>query len=45
MKILVSAFEPFGKETINPALEILKILPDRILDQSIIKLTNPDGQI
>jgi pyroglutamyl-peptidase len=41
MKILVSAFEPFGKETINPALEILKILPDRILDQSIIKLEIP----
>jgi pyroglutamyl-peptidase len=41
MKILVSAFEPFGKETINPALEILKILPARILDHSIIKLEIP----
>jgi pyroglutamyl-peptidase len=30
MKILVSAFEPFGKDSINPALEILELLPDTI---------------
>lgn len=41
MKILVTAFEPFGKENINPALEILKLLPDRIMNQTIIKLEIP----
>jgi pyroglutamyl-peptidase len=41
MKILVSAFEPFGKELINPALEILKLLPDQILNQPVIKLKIP----
>ncbi|MBV1708803.1 MAG: pyroglutamyl-peptidase I [Erysipelothrix sp.] len=41
MKILVTAFEPFGTETINPALEIIKLLPDRILGQNIIKLQIP----
>lgn len=41
MKILVTAFEPFGKETVNPALEILRVLPDSILEQPIIKLEIP----
>lgn len=41
MKILVTAFEPFGKENVNPALEILKLLPDQILGQSILKLEIP----
>jgi pyroglutamyl-peptidase len=41
MKILVTAFEPFGKENINPALEILKLLPDRIMNQTIIKREIP----
>jgi pyroglutamyl-peptidase len=41
MKILVTAFEPFGTETINPALKILELLPDRILGQIIIKLEIP----
>ncbi|PKM64484.1 MAG: pyroglutamyl-peptidase I [Firmicutes bacterium HGW-Firmicutes-20] len=41
MKILVSAFEPFGKEMINPSLEILKLLPDQILGQPVIKLKIP----
>jgi pyroglutamyl-peptidase len=41
MKILVTAFEPFGKESVNPALEILKMLPDSILGQTILKLEIP----
>lgn len=41
MKILVTAFEPFGNEILNPALEILKLLPDQILGQSILKLEIP----
>ena len=28
MKILVTGFDPFGGEAINPALEAVKALPD-----------------
>lgn len=41
MKILVSAFEPFGKESVNPACEILKLLPDRISNHELFKLVIP----
>ncbi|SEM55528.1 pyroglutamyl-peptidase I Cysteine peptidase. MEROPS family C15 [Ligilactobacillus sp. WC1T17] len=41
MKILVTGFDPFGKETINPALEAVKRLPDEILGAQIIKLEIP----
>ena len=30
MKILLAAFEPFGGEKINPALEAVGLVPDRI---------------
>ena len=30
MKILVTGFDPFGGEPINPALEAVKALPDTI---------------
>ena len=29
-KLVIFAFEPFGGETINPSLEILRLLPDAI---------------
>lgn len=41
MKILVSAFDPFGGEAINPALEAVKGLPDEISGAEIIKLEIP----
>ncbi|MDP2814726.1 MAG: pyroglutamyl-peptidase I [Erysipelotrichaceae bacterium] len=41
MKILVTAFEPFGRENVNPALEILKLLPDQILGKPLIKVEIP----
>lgn len=41
MKILVTGFDPFDKETINPAFEAVKALPDIILNCSIIKLEVP----
>ena len=41
MKLLVTAFDPFGGETINPALEAVKLLPDQIDDTIIIKLEIP----
>ena len=41
MKVLVTGFEPFGKETINPSLEVIKKLDDKIMDSQIIKLKLP----
>ena len=41
MKILVTGFDPFGGEKINPALETIKRLPDTILGAQIIKLEIP----
>ena len=41
MKILVTGFNPFGGEKINPAIESVKRLPDKILDAKIIKLEIP----
>ena len=28
MKILLTGFDPFGGETVNPAFEAVKLLPD-----------------
>lgn len=41
MKILVTGFDPFGGESINPAIEAVKKLPDTILETEIIKLEIP----
>ena len=41
MKILVTGFDPFGGEPINPALEAVKALPDTIAGAQIIKLEIP----
>lgn len=41
MKVLITGFDPFGGETINPAFEALKSLPDEILDYHIITLEIP----
>ena len=38
MKILVTGFDPFGGEKINPAIESVKRLPDEIKGNKIIKL-------
>lgn len=40
-KILVTGFDPFGGESINPAFEAVKLLPDTIQDVQIIKLEVP----
>ena len=29
-KVLITGFDPFGGETINPAYEAVKLLPDEI---------------
>lgn len=41
MKILVTGFDPFGGESINPAIEAVKNLPDKIKNADIIKLEIP----
>ncbi len=41
MKILLTGFEPFGGEAINPAYEAVKLVPDKILDVEIIKIEIP----
>ncbi|MCD2138673.1 pyroglutamyl-peptidase I [Salinicoccus halitifaciens] len=41
MKILITGFEPFGGESINPALEAVKRLPDEIEGMEIKKTEIP----
>ncbi len=41
MKILITGFEPFGGESINPAYEAVKLLPDTIAGAQLIKLEIP----
>ena len=41
MKILVTGFDPFGGEPVNPSIETVKRLPDMIAGAEIIKLEIP----
>ena len=41
MKLLVTGFDPFGDEKINPAIESVKLLADEIGGAEIIKLEIP----
>lgn len=41
MKILLTAFDPFGGEPINPALEAVKLVSDKIGDVEVVKLEVP----
>lgn len=41
MKILVTGFDPFSGEPVNPAYEAVKLLPDSIAGAQIIKLQVP----
>ena len=41
MKVLITGFDPFGGESINPALEAVKKLPDTIAGAEVIKLEIP----
>ena len=41
MKILVSGFDPFGGEKINPAIEAVKLLSDEIKGNEVIKIEIP----
>ena len=37
MKILITAFEPFGGESVNPAQEAVALVKDRIANAQIVK--------
>lgn len=41
MRILLTAFEPFDGSAINPALEAVNLIPQKINDISVIKITVP----
>ena len=41
MKILVTGFDPFGGEKVNPSIEAVKLLPNKIEGAEIIKLEIP----
>ncbi len=41
MKILLTAFEPFGGDVVNPAQEAVAKVSDRIKDAQIVKLSVP----
>jgi pyroglutamyl-peptidase len=41
MKILITGFDPFGKEEINPSYEAVRRLPDEILGHQLIKAEVP----
>lgn len=41
MKVLITGFDPFGGEAVNPAFEAVKLLPDEIAGAEIIKLEIP----
>lgn len=41
MKILITGFKPFGGESVNPAYEAVKLLPDMAGDIQIVKMEIP----
>ena len=41
MKVLITGFDPFGGEKVNPALEAVKALPDNIAGAEVIKIEIP----
>ena len=41
MKVLVSGFDPFGGDEINPAFEAVKLIPEQVAGAEIIKVEIP----
>ena len=41
MKVLITAFDPFGGEFVNPACQAVMALPDRIGDHMVVKQELP----
>ena len=40
-KLLITGFDPFGGETVNPSWEAVKLLPDVVGDYQITKMEIP----
>ena len=40
-KLLLAAFGPFGGETTNPALEAVRLVPDRVAGAEVVRLELP----
>ena len=41
MKVLITGFDPFGGENVNPAYEAVKLLPDVVAGAKVMKLEIP----
>lgn len=41
MKVLITGFDPFGGESVNPAYEAVKLLPETVAGAEVIKLEIP----
>lgn len=41
MKFLVTGFQPFGREKVNPAYEAVKLLPDTVMGAAVVKAEIP----
>ncbi len=41
MKILLTAFDPFGSDVVNPALEAVKLVDTSLVDAEVVKLEVP----
>lgn len=41
MKLLLTAFDPFGGEPVNPALEAVKLVSDRVGNTEVVKVEVP----
>ena len=41
MKLLLTAFDPFGGETVNPAQQAVEAVADRVGEVEIVKLVVP----
>ena len=40
-KLLITGFDPFGGETVNPSFEAVRLLPDRVGDFELTKMEIP----
>ena len=41
MKLLLTAFDPFGGDKVNPALEAVKLVSEKVGNVEVVKLEVP----